>query len=81
MFYIIFFEKSAAQQLIDNITSKNIESWSKRNTSSYSDIIIHPTQKMYAVIIEPKYQDNFPIELIKQAVTLDSSWFPIPKRK
>ena len=45
-------------------------------TVKYADIISHPTQELFALIVHPLYLQYFTPDEINAAVELTSDWFP-----
>lgn len=72
--YLIFadFESAEARQnevfIAMNVTDPN--------TTRYCDLVSHPTDGRFAVVIEPGYEQYFTAQEQLDAVELTSDWYP-----
>ena len=46
-------------------------------TTKYADILTHPTQSLYALIVHPLYLQYFTQEEIDSSIILTDDWFPV----
>lgn len=78
MNYIVFNNSASANALNDRITFDLQNVWSDGITNNYCEVKKHPTQELWAVIIEPNYEQYFTQQELNSSVQLTSDWNTTP---
>lgn len=76
---IIFDNTQDAIALNERITTDSIPEWTDGVTDNYCDVLKHPTQNLWAIIIQPGYEDFFTSAELNAAQELTSDWITIPE--
>lgn len=79
MMFIIFDTKQPAVALNNRITSDLKPKWTDEITNNYCDILKHPTQDLWAIIIQPGYENYFTQSELNAAQELTPDWIIIPE--
>lgn len=72
--YIIFNTKKKAILLNKRITESLIPTWTDGITNNYCNIIKHPSEDKWAVIIAIGYEKSFSLLEIDGAIDLGDDW-------
>lgn len=78
MNFIVFNNSASAHALNDRITFDLRTLWSDGITNNYCEVKKHPTQDLWAVIIEPNYEKYFTQQELNSSVELTSDWNTTP---
>lgn len=77
--YIVFNSEQEAISLNNRVTNSLKHLWTDGVTTSYSNILKHPTQQLWAIVIEPGYENYFTEIEISVAISLSDDWETAPK--
>jgi len=72
--YLIYTDMNTAQIRENQVA--NSCNFSDSVTTQYADILLHPTQQLWALIVHPNYLKYFTQYELGIAAPLTSDWFP-----
>lgn len=78
MNYVVFNNSQDAHALNSRITSQLLGSWSDGITNNYCEVKKHPVQDLWAVIVEPIYEQYFTQQELNSSIELTSDWNTAP---
>lgn len=76
MKHLIFTSEQSCLSRIEQINDLLRPTWTDGVTQSYAEPEKHPSAELWALIIEPGYEQYFTEQEISLAVEKDESWFP-----
>lgn len=77
--YLFFNTLLEAIQLNNTITDMASALWSDGITNNYSNPLKHPIQDIWAIVIEPGYEQFFTTEQLTIASELTPDWLETPE--
>lgn len=72
--YLVYTDQNTAQIRENQITA--LCNFKDNVTTQYAEILQHPTEQLWALIIDPRYEKYFTLYELNNAVILTSDWFP-----
>lgn len=76
MKHLIFSSEQSCLSRIEQINDLLRPTWVDGVTQNYANPQKHPTEELWALVIEPRYEYAFTAEELQQAVELTEDWFP-----
>lgn len=76
MNYIVFNNQEQANALNQRITVACLPVWNDGLTSNYCEVLKHPEQELYAIVVDPNYEQYFTAQELQNAIELTSDWKP-----
>jgi hypothetical protein len=72
--FIVLSSSSEAEALNNRITFDMEPHWTDGVTDNYCNVIKHPTQDLWAVIVQPGYEQHFTQSELNSAQELTEDW-------